>query len=154
MIYPLNITDKLEIGFSLYEQYKFLLSSTESTKPELYLKLICSEDDLSEFHHILWKLPYYNKVYHITTKQEILNTTEIYCQIVDAENIYSELCKIIVWRMTKYRFSNSWTTKKESISSKSMDFNPLFLKIMDCSNNISYDDLPEGIQKNFISLWY
>jgi hypothetical protein len=79
--YPLNHFEKT-IGFSLNEQYNHIRDSLIDIKPEWSLNLISIDDDLTEFHHILWTLPFYKKTYKLKPIKTLLSTTDVYCTII------------------------------------------------------------------------
>ena len=47
------------------KQFEIIMQVLKTSKPELFLKLIGNDQDIYEFHHILWGLPFYRKLYLI-----------------------------------------------------------------------------------------
>ncbi len=57
-------------------QHTVLLDICSDAHPELFLKLIGTDDDLEEFHHELWNLPFYQKL--VQTSKNINTTKFLY----------------------------------------------------------------------------
>ena len=85
--------------FSSQLQFSILLDIIDTQYPELFIKLIGANDDLEEFHHTLWTLPFYQK---LVVSNEGINTTK-YLYLSDRNTSSSNL--FFIYELTYSRFS-------------------------------------------------
>lgn len=132
-------------GKSLEEQYQFIMDTVEKYKPELCLKMFT--DDLDEFHHLLWTLPFYKQIYKVSETNGLFAKEHIYCQVVDSQTNSIELFRIFKWTLTTRLLKGSWEVKREIVSIRTDEFDTLFENMV-ASEPIPYKELPEGLQRN------
>jgi len=97
--------------FRSTEQFKVMLDLCEKDHPELYLKLLGKDDDLSEFHHELWKLPFYQKM---VVSSKGFNTTK-YLYISDKNCSSAFLFFIYELTYTKLSLKGTHNIEKKII---------------------------------------
>ena len=143
-----SITD-LEIKRSLDEQYKVLFNIVEKHNPELCLKLIT--DELEEFHHILWEMPFIDKIYKVSSKESFFRKEDIFCQIKDSISYSTELLRMVKFTKTKKLFDKKWNIEKElvSIRSPSSEFVELFDKILS-TDALEIDDMTHDLKEQIL----
>jgi hypothetical protein len=95
--------------------YKTLLKYSEKHRPEWYLKLI-ADDDLDEFHHILWELPFYKRLYKVKDPS-LFDRTSVYIQPFDESLYHSELFKFRVFKYRKNLLKDSYVVEKSILTS-------------------------------------
>lgn len=95
-------------------QFAILLDIIDTSYPELFIKLLGANDDLEEFHHTLWTLPFYQK---LVVSNDWINTTK-YLYLSDRNTSSSNL--FFIYELTYSRFSlkGSYNMEKRIIDVK------------------------------------
>jgi len=96
---------------SCEKQFQSILNIYSEVKPELYLKLLDTDEDLSEFHHTLWTLPFYQK---IVQSSKNFNTTK-YLFISDRNVSSSNLFFLYELSFSKLSLRGTYTIEKRII---------------------------------------
>lgn len=92
-------------------QYKIMMNVFKQSSPELYLKLLGTDVDIDEFHHILWKLPFYQKMIEISNG---MNTTR-YIYISDRNCSSNNLFFMYELTFKKYTIKGTHSIEKRII---------------------------------------
>jgi len=92
-------------------QFEIIMQVLKTSKPELFLKLLGSDQDIYEFHHILWDLPFYRKLYLI--KNSFNTLTYIY--ISDRNTPRNLLFHMYELKYKKLSFPGSFNIEKNII---------------------------------------
>lgn len=95
-------------------QHGVLLDVINEDYPELFIKLVGTEQDLEEFHHELWKLPFYQKLVRIKTG---FNTTK-YLYLSDRNVSSSSLFFIYELSHSKLSLKGTYNIEKRIIDVK------------------------------------
>ncbi len=153
--YQSNQHSSLMIGYSLFEQYQNLLDSIIEVKPEWAINLISIDPNLTEFHHTLWTLPFYKKIYKLNSIKNLfgLQNIDVYCSVVDSFDDSILLCGMKLWYVKYSTIFKKIDIKYASITSRNPEFNRLFLELLNNPNNISYDELPVMLRDKIILDW-
>ena len=121
---------------SLKHQYKKMFDVMEKYKPELCLKM--NHSDLSEFHHVMWDMPFFETLYKVDIKKHLRFTTHIYCKVVTNSSHYgNELCAIEVYTVIKTLFRKKEKVEKKVISSMDDEFVKYFEMLL----SVGSDDI-------------
>jgi len=129
-------------------QYETLLRYSERYRPEIYLRII-GDIDLYEFHHILWNLPFYKKVYKVG-KKGLFSTTTTYIQLFDDSFYDVEIFKFKVLHHTQNKLKGSYSIEKEIVTSKDSNLFEKYVEVVMKDQPVSSEDIPEGIVLNVI----
>ena len=143
--------DKLEAKLRTQDhrlsEYKTLLKYAEKHRPEWYLKII-GDNDLDEFHHILWGLPFYKNLYKVE-KPTFLNRVTTYIQPYDESRYSIELFKFKVFKYRKNFLKGSYAIEKEIIDSREQpELFEKYVEIMMTERPVQPKELPEAILRN------
>lgn len=139
----------------LKTQYKKIFSIFEKYSPELCLKII-DLDCLNEFHHCIWSMPFFKKIFEIKQKDNFCYNEVLYGEITDRILSYdAHLFGINVWTYRKIKFKlfgKRFKTfiRKETIFPDNDEFES-FMKPFLISTPISIIDLPNDVKYKIIS---
>lgn len=130
---------------NLSYQYKLLLKYSEKYRPELYLKIVGADDDLTEFHHTLWGLPFYKMSYEVGTTG-FFNKTTTYIRLIDNQLGYSvEMYRFSVVKYTKNIFTKNETIVSEYVTCIDDDFEKYVELIFKDLKPVSFETLPDKL---------
>lgn len=134
--------------YSIQKQYKILMKYAEEYRPELFLKMIT--DDLFEFHHILWDMPFYKRIYQYNNKS-FINSVSTYIQPIDGIMYGAEIMKFNIYHYRKNRIYGSFSIEKETINyNEKPELFESYVKYMMKNNPIKSDELPKGLIINLV----
>lgn len=122
--------------YSSAKQLQSILDIYADINPEIYLKLIGGDDDLSEFHHTLWTLPFYQK---IVQSSKNFNTVK-YLFISDRNVSSSNLFFLYELSFSKFSFKGT-----HSIEKRIIDINENTKKFNECLKTVLESKEQEGI---------
>jgi len=135
----------------LKTQLTTILNILSEYRPDLCLKIL-DLDCLNDFHHKLWEMPFYKKIYKMPHEKMFFIKNDIYYEIGDRKLFFDEYLIVIdVWILTqvemfgknlKYKIKNSIITPDDN------DFE-FYFKNMVISNPVPLNEL-DGIIKNKI----
>mgnify|MGYP004000312275 CR=1 FL=1 len=152
MSYPFGNPIQESIDVRLSKQYNIIFEMLEKQSPETCLRIIGSDDDLEEFHHILWCLPFYNSVYEISNKETMFNTHKIYCKIIDSDIHHRELFTICKLEVSKFLLHREWRIKKSIVNIRDdNEFTYLFSLILN-SEPVILSELSPDFKLQIMSL--
>lgn len=134
---------------SLYEQYLKLFDLFEKYSPELCITMMSTVDvtDLEEFHHTLWELPFYQRIYHIESESSLFKKTDIFCKI-DNDNSKSEteLFQIEMLTLEKKWFKKEIVAIRKQINLATDSFDAILIKILTLKP-VAFYELPEKLRE-------
>ena len=95
----------------MYKQFDIMMSIYRKEFPEIFLKLINCRDDISEFHHTLWELPFYKKIIPISSS--LFSSKYIY--ISDRLATSVKIFNLYELTYKKFRLNNTFAIEKRLI---------------------------------------
>ena len=95
-------------------QHTVLLDICDVEFPELFIKLVGTHNDLEEFHHELWKLPFYQK---LVKSHDGFNTTK-YLYLSDRNTSSSSLFFIYELSYSVLSLKGTYNIEKRIIDVK------------------------------------
>jgi len=131
------------------QQYNILLECAEKYRPEWYLKIII-DNDLDEFHHILWELPFYKRMFKVDNPT-FLNRVTTYIQPTDQSRYYVELYNFKVFKYRKNILKGSYSVEQEIVTHQEQpELFEKYTKVMMVEQTIQPGELPKPIAINSI----
>jgi len=118
------------------KQFQAILDIYADINPEIYLKLIGFNEELSEFHHVLWTLPFYQKIIQVSKN---FNTTR-YLFISDRNVSSSNLFFLYELSFSKFSFKGT-----HSIEKRIIDINENTEKFNECLKTVLESKEQEAI---------
>ena len=145
--------DKLEAKLRTQDhrlsEYKTLLKYAEKHRPEWYLKII-GDNDLDEFHHILWELPFYKRLYKVE-EPTFINRVTTYIQPTDKSMYSVELFRFKVFKYRKNWLKGSYAIEKEEVDSrKNPELFEKYVEMMMTETPVQPNELPQPMLLNSI----
>jgi hypothetical protein len=118
----------------MYKQFDTMMSIYKKEFPEIFLKLINCRNDISEFHHTLWELPFYKKI--IPVSNSLFSSKYIYISDRLAGSI--KIFNLYELTYKKFRLNNTFAIEKRLIDAT--ESNDIFVHYMSIAiKSESYD---------------
>jgi hypothetical protein len=130
---------------SLEEQYNIVFDILIIHKPEwcFYMSL---EDDIEEFHHQIFKLPFYKSIFCIEKSNNIFIKESLFCMVDDSVIHNLDLFRIKTWKYTKV-IGRKPKIVENIINLSNGAFEELFGKMMhiDQDKEYTFSELPSEV---------